>query len=132
MKSWTRKEEEQLASKTRDARVIAAVACPVCKAGPGDGCRNPVPHQPWRGPVDRRPQPVRPHSARRAAWVASKGRGQAANAPLCAVHGRVMICPACIGSRGGKATTPEKVAASRRNAALATAARLAKRGAADG
>jgi len=63
-----------MASKTRDARVIAAVACPTCGARAGEPCRNPVPHQTIRGPEDRRAQPVRPHIERRAEWVATKPR----------------------------------------------------------
>jgi len=61
-----------MASKTRDSRVIAAVACPLCGARAGEPCRNPVPHQRQRGPIDRRPQPTRPHIERRAEWVRLK------------------------------------------------------------
>jgi len=64
-----------MASITRDARIIAAVACPRCGAAAGEPCRNPVPHQQWRGRQDRRRQPVRPHNERRLAWVDSK-RGE--------------------------------------------------------
>lgn len=63
-----------MASKTRDDRVIAAVACPTCGARAGERCRNPVPHQAWRGPVDRRAQPLRPHIERRAEWVSKRTR----------------------------------------------------------
>lgn len=58
-----------MASKTRDDRIVAAVACPRCGAAVGEPCRNPVPHQNWRGPEDRRAQPSRPHNERRAEWV---------------------------------------------------------------
>jgi len=47
--------------------------------------------------------------------------------PTCAVHDRLLICPACAGARGGRATTPAKVAAARENAAVATAARVSAR-----
>lgn len=63
-----------MASRTRDARIIAAVPCPVCGAGVGVRCRNPVPHDVNRGPVDRRKQPRSLHKERRAEWVASKRR----------------------------------------------------------
>lgn len=56
----------------RDRAVIAAVACPRCRAKPGEPCRNPVRHQSNRGPEDRRQQPTRPHSERRAAWSDAK------------------------------------------------------------
>jgi hypothetical protein len=61
-----------MASRTRDERVVAAVPCPRCGARAGEACHNPVPHQTWRGQQDRRAQPLRPHSERRAAWVQSK------------------------------------------------------------
>jgi len=57
-----------MASSTRDARVIAAVPCPRCGAAVGQPCRNPVPHQAARGPVDKRAQPMRTHSERRLEW----------------------------------------------------------------
>ncbi len=53
---------------TRQIRIIAAVACPLCGAGAGERCRNPIPHQTHRGPQDRRPQPIRVHAERRRAW----------------------------------------------------------------
>jgi len=62
-----------MASKTRDARVIAAVGCPLCGAVVAEPCRNPIPHQRQRGPEDRRAQPMRPHIERRAEWVRAKG-----------------------------------------------------------
>jgi hypothetical protein len=61
-----------MASRTRDARVISAVPCPRCGVPAGTPCRNPVPHQAVRGPEDRRQQPIRPHSERRALWVEGK------------------------------------------------------------
>ena len=54
-----------MASKTRDIRVIVVVPCPKCGARAGELCRNPA-----RG-LDG-PQPSRPHSQRRAAWVRFK------------------------------------------------------------
>lgn len=56
----------------RDQQVIALVACPECGAPRGEPCRNPIDHQAWRGPEDRRRQPIRPHRERRAAWQAMK------------------------------------------------------------
>ena len=64
-----------MASKTRDARVIAAVACPECGAQIGQPCRNPIPHQTMRGLEDRRAQPLRPHIERRAEWLRTKNLG---------------------------------------------------------
>lgn len=61
-----------MASRTRDQRIVAAVPCPLCGAVAGQPCRNPVPHQQQRGPKDRRRQPMRPHTARRVAWVGWK------------------------------------------------------------
>jgi hypothetical protein len=71
-----------MASRTRDTRVITTVPCPRCGAHKGQACRNPVPHQTriwcakhqrWHDcPEDRRAQPVRPHSERRALWVMYK------------------------------------------------------------
>ena len=61
-----------MASPHRDAKIIAAVPCPECGARMGEPCRNPIAHQPARGPQDRRPQPLRPHNPRRLAWVESK------------------------------------------------------------
>lgn len=69
-----------MASKTRDDRVIALVPCPRCGARKGEPCKNPVPHQMrrvehghWHDTLeDRRAQPVRPHSERRALWVMAK------------------------------------------------------------
>ena len=61
-----------MASKHRDEKIIAAVPCPLCGAGTGERCRNPIPHQQRRGPEDRRPQPARSHNERRLAWVDSK------------------------------------------------------------
>jgi hypothetical protein len=57
-----------MASSTREARVIAAVPCPLCGVPAGTPCRNPVPHQVARGPEDRRAQPVRAHAERRELW----------------------------------------------------------------
>jgi hypothetical protein len=34
----------------------------------------------------------------------------------CPKHGKRLICPACIGRKGGASTSPAKVAASRKNA----------------
>lgn len=59
-------------SDRRDAKVVAAVACPKCGAQAGQPCRNPIGHDFARGPQDHRPQPLRPHSDRRAAWSESK------------------------------------------------------------
>ena len=56
-------------SKTRSLRIVAAVACPACGAAAGERCRNPVAHQGFRGPQDRREQPLRPYQARRMAWL---------------------------------------------------------------
>lgn len=61
-----------MASSTRDTRVVAAVACPRCGARAGEVCRNPVPHDRRRGAEDRRAQPARPHSERRAAWTGAR------------------------------------------------------------
>jgi hypothetical protein len=66
------RSEDELASKTRDERVTAAVACPRCGARRGEPCRNPVPHDAARGPQDYRPQPQRPHQERRRAWQAEQ------------------------------------------------------------
>ena len=57
-----------MASRTRDLRVIAAVPCPKCGAAIGQPCRNPVPHDAQRGPVDHRAQPQRTHPERRLDW----------------------------------------------------------------
>lgn len=64
--------EREMASKTRDDRVIVAVACPRCAAPAGQPCRNPIAHQTARGPQDRRAQPIRPHVERRVAWIDAK------------------------------------------------------------
>lgn len=61
-----------MASSTRDARVVAAVSCPLCGAGPGERCKNPVAHQAHRGPQNHRSQPMRPHNERRLAWSNAK------------------------------------------------------------
>ncbi len=37
--------------------------------------------------------------------------------PKCKIHKVELICPACVGAAGGKATTDAKRAASRRNGA---------------
>src|SRR5215472_15319960 len=70
-------KERTMASKTRDARIIAAVACPQCGACVGKQCRNPIPHQQSRGAVDRRAQPMHPHRDRRDVWVRTKTLGEA-------------------------------------------------------
>ena len=40
--------------------------------------------------------------------------------PACPIHERVLICPACVGARGGavggRASSPKKTRAARRNA----------------
>jgi len=56
----------------RDRRVIDEVACPRYGAPPGVPCRNPIPHQAWRGAEDHRAQPIRPHSERRVVWSERK------------------------------------------------------------
>lgn len=56
----------------RNAKVIAAVACPRCGAQAGKPCRNPIQHQAMRGPQDHRAQHARPHNERRCAWVEAK------------------------------------------------------------
>lgn len=56
----------------RDMRVIANADCPRCGAPAGQACRNPVPHDARAGTLDKRRQPTRPHSERRAAWSAAK------------------------------------------------------------
>lgn len=61
-----------MASNIRDRRCIDEAACPRCGARAGEPCRNPVRHQAHRGTEDRRNQPSRPHSERRAAWSAVK------------------------------------------------------------
>jgi hypothetical protein len=62
-------------SAARDARIIATTACPLCLAPAGVPCRNPIPHQDFRGTEDHRPQPLRSHNERRAEWVATKPKG---------------------------------------------------------
>lgn len=82
-----------------------------------------------------RPSYVRPSTALRDAadWIdayAPSGARVAisiahSRGTSCPVHGRAMICPSCVGAkggrRGGKATTPKKQAAARKNGALAGA-----------
>ena len=53
---------------SRDRLTIAKVACPECGAAIGEPCKNPVPHQPWRGPKDFRYQPKRCHMTRRRVY----------------------------------------------------------------
>jgi hypothetical protein len=36
----------------------------------------------------------------------------------CPMHGRELICPACVGARGGKRKSRAKAAAARKNAKL--------------
>lgn len=44
-------------------------------------------------------------------------------APHCHIHDSVpMICPACVGQRGGSVTSPRKAAAARRNGRLSAIA----------
>jgi hypothetical protein len=38
--------------------------------------------------------------------------------PTCPTHQRVLICPACIGKRGGAVTSPKKAKAARKNGKL--------------
>lgn len=77
-----------MSSNTRETRIIAACACPRCGVGIGEKCRNPVPHREYvsdgtpcdpvtgvrrdivayRGPEDRRRQPLRCHAERRRMW----------------------------------------------------------------
>ena len=62
-----------MASRTRDARVVEAVACEACGAARGAPCRNPIRHDARRGSEDRRAQPHRPHDERRQAWARLRG-----------------------------------------------------------
>ncbi len=73
-------------AKSRDRRVVATTPCPLCGVTAGAPCRNPIPEseskyarvapaddRPGRRALnpdyaDRRAQPARPHSERRAAW----------------------------------------------------------------
>lgn len=50
-----------------------------------------------------------------------------ASSPTCPTHGRVLICPACVGTKGGKASGGEKAKASRQNAEKARQARAERR-----
>lgn len=59
----------------RDARTLT-VPCPFCGAAAGQPCRNPKPHQDWRGPEDRRDQPKRPHAERRVAAQAARRKNE--------------------------------------------------------
>lgn len=61
-----------MASKSRDERIIASVACPICGASIGEKCKNPIPHQQYRGTIDLRKQPMHPHKERRDVWVRYK------------------------------------------------------------
>lgn len=47
------------------------------------------------------------------------------NQPLCPIHNRVMVCPCCTGSKGGKAKGPAK-ARTHKQAHQAAMARVAK------
>ena len=49
----------------RDARIVAATACPRCHAPVGTVCGNPVTQQIG-------PQPERPHNERKAEWVRTR------------------------------------------------------------
>lgn len=61
-----------MASRTREQRILAAVACPRCGARVGERCRNPIRYQTMRGPEDRRAQPLRCHTERRLLWEERK------------------------------------------------------------
>ena len=47
---------------------------------------------------------------------------------VCRVHGAALVCPACLGAKGGRVRSPAKRPRSRANAVKATAQRLALRG----
>jgi hypothetical protein len=54
---------------TREPRIRAAVACPLCDAGINQPCRSGLHlHDLRRGPEDLRPVLHRSHSERRLAW----------------------------------------------------------------
>jgi len=62
-----------MASSTREQRIRAAVACPLCGAGLGQACRaGTQPHDARRGAEDLRPQLNRAHNERRATWQARR------------------------------------------------------------
>ena len=46
--------------------------------------------------------------------------------PTCPVHHRVLVCPSCLGAKGGKKKSAKKAAASKENFKAASKARWAK------
>ncbi len=58
-----------MSNSTREPRIRAAVACPLCGAGRGEPCRaGTMPHDARRGATDLREPLQRSHNERRAAW----------------------------------------------------------------
>lgn len=62
-----------MASKTRETRIVAAVACPTCGVGVGQWCRKATAHHDYRrGTVDLREALPRVHTDRRLVWIEYK------------------------------------------------------------
>lgn len=47
-------------------------------------------------------------------------------APECPIHHRPLLCPSCLGARGGAKTSPAKKKSSAKNGKLGAAARWSK------